>query len=115
MPSDERTHIAINPVLANRVEDFEEWLRHVVVPAIDRHRPELTGRWRVLRATEPDDGVIVYTFVAQGGTLDEWELEPILRDALGQDGADRELSAFSQMLKEEQRGWSFAPLHLSRP
>jgi hypothetical protein len=46
-----QTLIAINAVLADRVDEFEEWLRSVVVPATRSQRPDLDAGWRVLRAT----------------------------------------------------------------
>jgi hypothetical protein len=42
------TLIAINPVIAERADAFEDWLRTTVVPAVRKHRPELQGRWEVL-------------------------------------------------------------------
>jgi hypothetical protein len=111
MDSSESTLIAINPVLADRVTEFEEWLRSVVVPAMDEHRPELKGRWRVLRATESDDEVVVFAFVCDGGTTQDWDLLPILEDALGPAGAERALATFRDMLQQDQQGWFFTPLH----
>jgi hypothetical protein len=43
------TLVAINQVIAERADDFEDWLRTIVVPAVREHRPELEGRWEVLR------------------------------------------------------------------
>jgi hypothetical protein len=108
----EPTMIAINSVVAERADEFEEWLRSVVVPACNERRPETRGLWRVLRATEADNGVVVFAFVFQGGVPDDWELEPILVEALGQDGADDALAAFAGMLKGEQQSWAFTEVPL---
>ena len=99
------TLLAINPVRAERADDFEEWLRAVVLPAMRTHQPELVGRVMVLRATETVDGVTAFAFLAEGGEPADWELEPLLERALGADGAAREMAAMSGMLRDEQYGW----------
>jgi hypothetical protein len=110
--SSEPTMIAINSVLADRADEFEQWLRSIVVPASNRLRPESRGRWRVLRASEADDGVVVFAFVFEGGEPDDWELEPILVEALGQDGANDALATFAGMLKGGQQSWAFTEVPL---
>ena len=105
MADHETTLLAINPVLAERADDFEEWLRAVVVPAMRTHQPELVNRVTVLRATETVDGVTTFAFLAQGGEPADWELEPLLERALGRDDATREMAQMSSMLREEQYGW----------
>jgi len=104
--------IAINPVLADRADDFEDWLRTVVAPAANERRPESRGRWRVLRATEADDGVVVFAFVFEGGQPEDWELEPILVEALGREGASDALATADGMLKSDQQGWAFTKVSL---
>ena len=112
MASSEPTIIAINQVLTDRADEFEDWLRTVVVPAARERRPESRGRWRVLRATEPDDDVVVFAFLFEGGEPEDWELEPLLVEALGQDGAADALATFAGMLKGEQQGWAFTQVRL---
>ena len=108
MARSEPTLIAINPVVADRADEFEEWLRSVFVPVSNERRPEQRGRWRVLRATEVDDGVVVFAFVCEGEDADHWDMEPMLVEALGQDGADHALARFAGMLKGgDQQGWTF--------
>lgn len=110
-----QTLIAINPVLADRADEFEEWLRSVVAPAMRIQRPDLDGRWRVLRATEADDGTVVFAFVCEGGTPDDWDLRPYLETALGPAEADRALEHFAGMLQQqEQESWFFTPVALDR-
>jgi hypothetical protein len=99
------TVLAINPVLAERADDFEEWLRTVVVPAMRTHQPQLVDKVTVLRATEAEGGVITYAFLGEGGEPADWELEPLLERALGADGAARAMSQMSGMLQREQYGW----------
>ena len=115
MPETPPTLIAINAVLADRVGEFEEWLRSVVVPAIRTQRPDLDGRWRVLRATEADDDAVVFAFVCEGGVPEDWDLRPYLEKAHGPEEADRALERFASMLRGGQQAWFFEPSELGRP
>ena len=115
MPGPPQTLIAINAVLAERVDEFEEWLRSVVLPAIRSQRPDLDGRWRVLRATEADEDTVVFAFVCEGGDPEDWDLRPYLEKALGSAEADRALDRFDDMLQEGQRAWFFEPFGLAQP
>jgi hypothetical protein len=105
MRSADPTLIAVNPVLAERADDFEEWLRTVVVPAVRAHRPETEGRWQVLRSGVVDDGVVPFVFLFAGGDPAEWDLQPLLEKAHGADGAARALAEMGEMLRGEQTGW----------
>jgi hypothetical protein len=109
------TLIAINAVLAERVDEFEEWLRSVVVPAVRSQRPDLDGRWQMLRATERDDGTVVFAFVCEGGVPEDWDLRPYLEEALGAAEADRALERFDGMLRGEQQAWFFEPFAIDGP
>jgi hypothetical protein len=106
------TLIAINPVLAERADDFEEWLRTIVVPAVREYRPELEGRWEVLRATEGEGGTVIFTFILRDGDASDWYLEPLLDQALGGEGAQRAMASLSGMMKREQSGWIMTPVQL---
>ena len=99
-------------VIADRADDFEDWLRIIVVPAVREHQPELEGRWEVLRATNEEDGTVIFTFIFRGGDPSEWHLEPLLDRALGAEGAQRAMADMSGMMKREQYGWTLAPVHL---
>jgi hypothetical protein len=114
MPGSPPTLIAINAVLADRVGDFKEWLGSVVVPAIRDQRPDLDGRWRVLRATETDDDVVVFAFVCEGGVPEDWDLRPYLEKALGPAEADRALERFAGMLRGGQQAWFLEPFALDQ-
>jgi hypothetical protein len=112
MQSLQQTLIAINPVAAERADDFEDWLRTIVVPAVSEHRPEQEGRWEVLRATEQEDGTVIFAFIFRGGDSSEWNLEPLLNQALGEEGAQRAMAVMSGMMKREQQGWIMTPVDL---
>jgi hypothetical protein len=107
--------LALNPVRADRAGDFEEWLRTVVVPAVQRHRPEQDGRWSVLRAEQAEDGVVIFAFLFDGGPAEDWELQPLLEQALGPAGAEAALRRMSDMLEGDQYGWSLVPVRLDAP
>ena len=106
------TLVAINPVIAARADEFEDWLRTIVVPAVREHRRELEGRWEVLRAAEEEDRTVIFTFIFRGGDPSDWHLEPLLNQALGAEGAQRAMANMSGMMKREQYGWILAPVHL---
>ena len=113
MPKAQLSMIAINPVLAERAGDFEDWLRTVLVPVTRRHRPDLLSRWEVLRASRAEDGVVVFTFLFYGGGPAEWQMEPILARALGADSALQALADMSMMMKSGQYGWELTPVDLA--
>jgi hypothetical protein len=116
MTGSDTTLIALNPVRADRADEFETFLRSVVVPATHAQRPDLDGQWRVLRADEPDDeGIVLFAFVCEGGVPGDWELRPILEKQLGTQGADRAMKEFVELLSEDQSGWFFSPVSLDRP
>jgi hypothetical protein len=102
--------LALNPVLAERADDFEQWLRNVLVPAATAHRPHLRGAWEVLRATGPEDGVVVFAFLLRGGEERDWDLVPLFEEALGAEGAQRALQEMQEMMRGEQYGWSLRPV-----
>lgn len=104
--------IAINPVIADRAADFEDWMRTVLVPAVRGHRPELLDRWEVLRAATEENGLVVFTFLFYGGQAAEWEMEPILASAVGAEDARRALEDMGKMMKGDQHGWELTPVHV---
>jgi len=110
--ADRRRHIYLNPVRAEHAEEFEHWLRAEVAPAVTAQRPDLDPRYEVLRATEPQDGTVLFAFVLTGGDVDDWDLEPLLERSAGPDGAERALRRMSEMLERPQYGWSFTPVDL---
>jgi hypothetical protein len=105
--------IAINPVIADRAGDFENWLRIVLVPAAREHRPGLLDRWEVLRAAKDENGLVIFTFLFYGGEAAEWQMEPILAQAPGADGARHALEDMSAMMKGKQYGWALTPVSLA--
>ena len=86
----EQLHLALNPVRSDRAEDFERFLAEVVAPAVRAQRPDLDGRWRVMRTSGPSADVVTYFFMFEGGSLEEdWELGVLLPAHYGEDEANR--------------------------
>lgn len=98
----EQLHLGLNPVRSDRTEDFERFLVEVVQPAMRAQRPDLDGRWRVMRASWPSADVVTYAFMFEGGILaEDWELNVLLPAHYGKSEADRLISDWVE---------TFAPL-----
>jgi hypothetical protein len=98
----EQLHLGLNPVRSDRAEDFERFLAEIVVPAVRAQRPDLDGRWRVLRSSQPSDDVVTYAFMLEGGSLaEDWELGVLLPAHYGEEEADRLITEWTE---------TFAPL-----
>jgi hypothetical protein len=98
----EQLHLGLNPVRADRAGDFERFLAEVVVPAVRAQRPDLDGRWRVMRSSGPSDDVVTYAFMLEGGSLaEDWELGVLLPAHYGAEEAERLINEWVE---------TFAPL-----
>jgi hypothetical protein len=64
----EQVHLVLTPVRADRAADFERFVADIL-PALRAQRPELDSRWRLMRATGTQDGIVTYAFLLQGGSL----------------------------------------------
>lgn len=109
------TVVALNLVRPERADDFEVWLRDVVVAAAREHRPQDLDRWQVLRAERPDADAVAFVFLFSGGSPQDSELLPLLEQALGPQGAQRALADMTEMLVEEQLAWDVRPVPLLTP
>jgi hypothetical protein len=86
----EQLHLALNPVRADRAQDFERFLSDVVEPAVQAQRPDLEGRWRVARTDGPGADMVTYVFLLEGGSLeDDWDLGTLLTAHHGDEEAER--------------------------
>lgn len=107
------TIIAFTPVNAERADDFEDWIRTVVVPADRKYASPVEGRsWELLRATEDQDGTVTFAFIFRGGDIPDWDLGPLLEKALGAEGAQGALTNLSGMMTGEQTIWTFGSVPL---
>ena len=95
-------HVVLQPVQAERVPDFERFVTEVVVPAVQAQRPDLADRWRTMRSSETENGVVTFAFLLEGGSLEEdWDLGVLLSAHLGEPEAERILGEWAA---------TFAPL-----
>ena len=109
---DDRRHIYLTPVRAERADDFEAWLRTTLMPAVRKVQPESEARQQTLRAIEERDGVVYFAFVLEGGDSADWEIGPLLQQALGDKAAEREDEAWDRMVAGDQLGGTFRTLEL---
>lgn len=112
MSDDDRRHIYLTPVRADRADEFAEWVRSRLAPAERKVRPEREGRWQTWRATEESAGVVYFAFLLEGGDSSEWDIDPVLREALGDDAAARDEARWNEMVIGDQIGATFLPLDL---
>jgi hypothetical protein len=94
----DQLHVVLQPVHAERADDFERFATEVVAPAMRAQRPDFAERWRVMRAAAPDNGTVTYAFLLEGGRPEDWELEPLLAAHYGQEEATRLLADWSETL-----------------
>jgi len=100
-----QTHIYLNSVAVDRSAEFERFLSETVEPILRDNRPDLVGKYRYLKATQPDSddpAVVTYAFVFDGGSLeDDWELQRLLSPHYGEEKAEALLEEWAE---------TFAPL-----
>ena len=98
-------YVVATYVKAGRDDDFERFMREVVVPAEVRARPHQVGMWRLMRpATDQPEGVTrawIMTFHGPS-TLDDWNLEPLFDEAYGADASREHMRHFEEMVEGEQ-------------
>ena len=95
----QHTHLFLTPVSAGRAQEFERFLLDVVQPAVAAQRPDLVGRWRLLRPSQAESAdvtVLTYAFLFDGGDADEdWDLSKLLSLHYGEEEADRLLEGWT--------------------
>jgi hypothetical protein len=94
---DGTTHVYLTPVAAERADDFERFVREVVTPASDARRPDLAGRWRLLRPDDRDGEAVTFIFLFDGGQADDWDLVPVLEEHYGTEEAERLFEQWDEM------------------
>ena len=108
MASDEKMLVR-NEVDPAKAKEFEKLLTEQVAPAVERARKDLSGRWQVFRTDDENDRAVFF-FLFDGDDIDEWELGPILTDALGEEEGQEVLKQFAGYLLEEQKLTALRPL-----
>ena len=103
--TDSLRFVVATQVKTGRDDDFEEFMRDVVVPAQVRARPRQVGMWHLMRpATDQPEGCSrawIMTFHGPS-TLDDWNLEPLFVEAYGADASREHLRHFEDMVEGEQ-------------
>jgi len=99
--------VALTMVKAECAQEFEDWVRSVVVPAVSK-QATFAGRWRLVRAGSGQDPV-PYAFQFDGSDVDEFDSTPALVAELGEQQAKAEIARFEAMLAKEQTLLVFSP------
>jgi hypothetical protein len=107
------THIFINPITTGRADEWESFVRSVVMPVVASRRPEILDRVRLLRAGGQDDGSTPFAFVFEGGDMDDYDLEPLFTAEYGEEEAQRRLQEWEEMFARDQYGWAFRDVSLT--
>ena len=97
--------VVATSVKAGRDDDFERFMREVVVPAEVQARPHQVGMWHLMRpATDQPEGVTRAWLMTFHGpsTLDDWDLEPLFDEAYGADASREHMRHFEDMVDGEQ-------------
>jgi hypothetical protein len=101
--------IALTYVKPDRREEFEAFLREVVVPAERKVRPHAVGRWQALRPAEEGDDAAIYALMFYGEQpIEYWDLDAILREAYGPDEASHRIADLDDLMTGEQQVLAFS-------
>ena len=104
-PTDSPRYVVATFVKAGRDDDFERFMRHVVVPAQARVRPHQVGMWQLLRpaSDQPEGASRAWLMTFRGTSLiDDWNLQSLFDEAYDADTAREHLTYFEDMVDGEQ-------------
>lgn len=93
--------LSLTPVKAGREDEFEAFLRDVIVPATQQHRPHLVGQWQTFRPEDDlhGDGTRAYVFAFYGDApLDDWDVDTLLTAALGEEEGQRRVQEWVDLI-----------------
>ena len=103
--TDDLRYVVATNVKEGRDDDFETFMRDVVVPAEQKARPHQADMWHLMRpATHQPEGVTRAWIITLHGpsTLDEWSLEPLFDEAYGAEASREHIRHFEDMIDGEQ-------------
>lgn len=103
--TDSPRYVVATFVKAGRDDDFERFMREVVVPAEARVRPHQLGMWHLLRPADdqPEGASRAWLMTFHGPSpLDDWDLQALFEEAYGADAAGEHLAHFVEMVDGEQ-------------
>jgi hypothetical protein len=107
---DPAKYIAVTRVRRGREEGFES-LIPALAAAVAQARPHLSGQWQLLRPDRDQDSPdgAVYLFLFYGpATLDEWDVEGICIESLGEGEGRRLAEQILGCLDGEQEVHTFS-------
>ena len=97
--------LSVTPVKPGREQEFENFIRDVIVPAARENRPHLMGQWQTLRP-ESDlhgDGTRAYAFLFYGDApVEDWDVDTLLTTAFGEDEGERRLRQWTELIDGDQ-------------
>ncbi len=103
--------LSVTPVKSGREQEFEAFIREVIVPAVREHRPHLQGQWQVLRPEDDlhGDGTRAYVFFFYGDApVDDWDVDTLFDTAFGEDEGNKRLQQWTDLLDGDQTNVYFA-------
>lgn len=112
MSVDGPRHIYLTPVRAEKADEFEEWVRSTLAPAEAQAHPERSGSSETLRGAEAHDGVVYFAHILTGGDANDWRIDDVLREALGDADADLAGEQWEEMVMGEQTGGTFSRIEM---
>src|SRR4051794_7862254 len=112
-------NIYLTPVTAERADDFEAWLRSTLFPAVAQVRPDLAPRAQTWRS-DARQGLVYFAFLLEGDDPSGWQIDPILREALGDSATEAAWREWEALVVAPQIGGAFrrppwAPAVLASP
>ena len=102
-------YVLATHVKAGRDDDFETFMREVVVPAEVQARPHLVGMWKLMRpaADQPEGCTRAWLMFFQGpSALDDWNLEPLFDEVYGVDASREHMQYLEDMVDGEQTAYA---------
>lgn len=106
---DAARYLAVNSIKPELQQEFEQFIREVIVPAVQRTHPELAQMWQALRPAGSGDGPPVYAFVFYGDTsLEQWDLDPIFQQAYGEEEGRSYSERLNDFFASQQQVYAFA-------
>ena len=98
--------MAITRVHGDRADEFEDWVRTVLVPATADG--PIARRWRLTRLESSPEGPVGYAFEFEGSDPSEYDLGAVLTAALGEERAQAEGARVDSFVAGEQELIVFA-------
>src|SRR3954447_11439831 len=102
-------NIYLTPVTAERADDFEAWLRSTLFPAVAQVRPDLAPRAQTWRS-DARQGLVYFAFLLEGDDSGGWQIDPILREALGDSATEAAWREWEDLVVAPQIGGAFRRL-----